>query len=188
MRLALALVITLLASPLLAKTTLRISTLYPDGTAVVNALKAAGSEIEQQTAGRVRLRIFPGGSMGDDNAVQRKISVGQLDGTLAQGGAFARFYRDSQILNLPLAFRSYEEVDFVREHLDEKLVAGFAENGWTVFGPVDGGFAYLMSRNTVASVDDLRRQKLWMPANDTGSEKAAKVFGVSPIVLSIGAF
>ena len=166
--------------------TLRISTLYPEGTSVVSALRAASDEIEKQTEGRVSLRIFPGGVMGDDRAVQRKISIGQLHGALAQGGAFSRFYRDSQILNLPIAFRSYDEVDHVRKTLDPVIRRGFRENGWVVFGPVDGGFAYVMSQNKVDSVDALRQQKLWLPANDSGSEKAARVFGVSPIMLSVG--
>src|SRR5699024_5344967 len=64
---------------------------------------------------------------------------------------------------------------------------GFKENGWTVFGPVDGGFAYFMTKEPVATVADLRRQKVWMPANDSGSAEAAKEFGVSPVVLSISA-
>jgi TRAP-type transport system periplasmic protein len=178
--------IALFVPALASAMTLRISTLYPEGTAVVSALRAASDEIEKQTAGRVSLRIFPGGVMGDDRAVQRKISIGQLHGALAQGGAFSRFYRDSQILNLPIAFRSYEEVDYVRKELDPAIRQGFRDNGWVVFGPVDGGFAYVMSQKKVDSVDALRQQKLWLPANDTGSEKAARVFGVSPIMLSVG--
>lgn len=179
--------LTLLILPMMASAvTLRIATLYPDGTTVVSALRAASDEIEKQTEGRVSLRIFPGGVMGDDGAVQRKISIGQLHGALAQSGAFTRFYRDSQILNLPIAFRSYEEVDHVRQALDPIIRQGFDDNGWQMFGPVDGGFGYVMSRREVDSVDALRQQKLWMPANDSGSAKAARVFGVSPIMLSIG--
>jgi TRAP-type transport system periplasmic protein len=180
--LLLALCLPVMASAM----TLRISTLYPEGTSVVTALRAASDDIEKRTEGRVKLRIFPGGVMGDDRAVQRKITIGQLHGALAQGGAFSRFYRDSQILNLPIAFRSYDEVDHVRRELDPAIRQGFRDNGWVVFGPVDGGFAYIMSQRPVATVDALRRQKIWLPANDTGSEKAARVFGVSPIMLSVG--
>lgn len=177
----------ILSLPVLASAaTLRIATLYPDGTTVVSALRAASDDIEKQTEGRVSLRIFPGGVMGDDRAVQRKISIGQLHGALAQSGAFSRFYRDSQILNMPIAFRSYEEVDHVRQVLDPVIRQGFQDNGWSMFGPVDGGFGYVMSQDKVDSVEALREQKLWLPANDSGSAKAAKVFGVSPIMLSIG--
>ncbi len=170
----------------LAATELRIATQYPDGTSTVTELRKAGERISEATEGRVSLRIHPGGTMGDDRSVHRRIRVGQLHGAMAQLGAFARDYKDSQVLNVPLAFRSLDEVDHVRAELDEEIRAGFRENGWQVFGPVDGGFAYLMSRDPVASVKDLREQDIWLPANDPASEKAAKAFEISPVVLDVG--
>jgi len=166
---------------------IKISTMYPDGTAAVKSLKEAGEKIKQETDGRVSLRIYAGGVMGDDAAVERRIRIGQLHGTLAQGGAFVKHNRDSQVLNLPLLFRDAEEVAHVRKTIDPVLREGFKENGWTMFGPVDGGFAYFMTKEPVATVADLRRQKVWMPANDSGSAEAAREFGVSPVVLSISA-
>jgi TRAP-type C4-dicarboxylate transport system substrate-binding protein len=165
--------------------TLRISTLYPDGTSAVTALQQAGKDIARKTDSRVQLHIYAGGVMGDDKAVQRKIRIGQLQGTLAQGGAFARYYRDSQVYNLPLVFRSYDEVNYVRHQLDPVLVKGFEENGWVTFGFVDGGFAYLMTQNPVASVTQLQQQKVWLPSADAGSAAAAKVYGLSPVLLPI---
>ena len=164
---------------------LKIATQYPDGTSTIKALRDAGEQIGEATDGRVSLRIYPGGTMGDDRSVHRRIRVGQLHGGLAQLGAFAREYRDSQVLNLPLVFRDYGEVDHVREELDSEIRQGFRENGWHIFGPVDGGFAYIMSQEPVTSVDDFRERDLWLPANDPASEKAARVFGLSPVVLDV---
>lgn len=173
--------------PLVASaTTLKISTLYPDGTTIVTGLKEAGKEIADKTEGRVKLKVYPGGVMGDDRAVQRKIRIGQLHGQVAQGGAFASAYKDSQILNVPLAFNNYDEVDAVRAELDPVIQQGLEEGGWVSFGLIDGGFAYVMSENPVKSLSDLRNQKLWLPANDEGSAKAAKAFELSPIMLNIG--
>ncbi|WP_421705789.1 TRAP transporter substrate-binding protein DctP [Alloalcanivorax xenomutans] len=173
--------------PVLAlATTFKISTLYPDGTSVVRALKKAGATIEERTEGRVALKIYPGGVMGDDRAVQRKIRIGQLHGQMAQGGAFADAYPDGQILNVPLTFNDYGEVDAVREELDPVILKGLEDNGWISFGLVDGGFAYIMSTQPVASLADLQARKLWLPASDSASAKAAKTLGLSPIVLNIG--
>lgn len=184
-----ALVTLIALFPLVASaaTILKISTLYPDGTAVVKALKSASETIERKTEGRVSLKVYPGGVMGDDRAVQRKIRIGQLDGQMAQGGAFARIWPDSQILNVPLTFNDYHEVDAVRAELDPLIEKGLEQHGWVTFGLVDGGFAYIMSVNPVRSVQDLREQKLWLPAADIASAEAAKSLGLSPIVLNIGA-
>ncbi len=168
-----------------APTVLKISTLYPEG-AVVARLKQAGTEIEQKTGGEVKLKFYPGGVQGDDATVLRKIRTGQLHGALTQAGAMAPFYKDIQVYNVPLAFRSYAEVDYVRSKMDAKLMAGLEKSGWTSFGIVDGGFANVMSNAPVATVEDLRKQKLWVPANDPASEQAAKSWGISPIVLPYG--
>lgn len=180
------LLVSLLLPSLAMAMTLKISTLYPEGTTVVAQLKSASDAIAAGTDGRVKLKVYPGGVMGDDKAVQRKISIGQLHGALTQAGAFARFYKDSQVLNVPLAFRSYDEVDHVRAVLDPEIKAGFEAAGWVTFGGVDGGFAYVMSDKPVASVEQLQEQKLWLPANDPASAMGAKVFGLSPIMLNIG--
>lgn len=183
---AFALLICLLPLAANAATVLKISTLYPDGTAVVKGIKDAGAEIEKRTEGRVKLKVYPGGVMGDDRAVQRKIRIGQLHGAIAQGGAFARYYKDSQVYNAPLAFNNYEEVDYVRERLDPVIQQGFEDNGWATFGFIDGGFAYIMSNAPVKTVQDLRQQKIWLPANDPLSAELAEVLDISPIMLNIG--
>lgn len=167
-------------------TTFKLSTAYPDGTAAVNELKAAAKAIRTQTEDRVKFKIYAGGVQGDDNTVFRKIRTGQLHGALVQGGAVARFYKDSQVYNAPLAFRSYDEVDYVRERMDKGIAQGLDQAGWVSFGLIDGGFAYTMTNNPVNNVDDLRKQKLWLPANDPASEKASEAFDLSPIVLNIG--
>lgn len=166
--------------------TFKISTLYPDGTAVVNRIKQAGEEIDRRTGGAVKLKIYAGGVQGDDATVMRKIRTGQLHGALAQAGAMANYYKDIQVYNAPLAFRSFDEVDYVRAKMDPELAAGLEKAGWVSFGFIDGGFAYVLSNAAVPTVDDLRKQKLWVPANDPASEQAAKSWGLSPIVLPIG--
>lgn len=163
----------------------KISTIYPEG-AVVARLKQAGADIEKRTGGAVKLKIYAGGVQGDDATVMRKIRTGQLHGALTQAGAMAPFLKDIQIYNVPLAFRSEAEVEYVRSRMDQPLLAALENTGWVSFGLVDGGFANVMSNAPVATVDDLRKQKLWVPANDPASEQAARSWGISPIVLPYG--
>ena len=63
--------------------------------------------------------------MGDGVSVQRKIRIGQLHGTFIHSGALASSYPNSQALNAPLLFRSFEEVDAVREQFDDELNQGY---------------------------------------------------------------
>ena len=169
-----------------AAATLKISTAYPDGTTVLKEFRAAGKLIEKETEGRVKVKYYPGGVMGDDRAVARKIRIGQLSGAIVTTGTLASSYKDSQIYNAPMLFQSFDEVDYVRERLDQQIQQGYEKGGWKTFGLMEGGFAYVMSVNPINNLDDLKKQKFWIPANDPISEKISKAVGLSPIVLNYG--
>jgi len=165
---------------------LKISTAYPDGTYVVKTLKAAGKEIEEKTEGRIKLKFYPGGVQGDNKTVLKKIKRGILQGALVEGGALAGDYKDSQVYNAPMVFKSFDEVDYVRSKMDSHIIKGFDKAGWKVFGLIDSGFAYAMTNHKVKTIQELNEQKLWLPANDPLSEKVAGALGLSPIFLGIG--
>lgn len=166
--------------------TFKIATEYPDGTAVLNELRAAGKLIESQTQGRVTFKFYPGGVMGDALAVKRKVRIGQLHGAFIHSGALAIEFPDSQVLNAPLLFRDFLEVDAVRAKFDAEFNQGFIDSGWQTFGLIEGGFAYAMTNTPAVSLAELRQQKLWLPANDPLSAKLAKAFDMKPISLNIG--
>jgi TRAP-type C4-dicarboxylate transport system substrate-binding protein len=145
---------------------LKIATFAPDGTQWMQELRKGGEEIEKRTEGRVIIKLYPGGSMGSDRVVLRKIRAGQLQGGALTGGALAEINPDGQIYSLPLLFRSYDELDYVRARMDKKIAQGLEERGFVTFGFTDGGFAYLMSNAKVQHVDDLKNQKIWVPEGD----------------------
>jgi TRAP-type C4-dicarboxylate transport system substrate-binding protein len=148
-------------------------------------LRAAGEEIEAGTDGRVTFKFYPGGVMGDDQAVLRKIRAGQLNGAVLTAGGLTQTYGDIQLYNLPMAFDSLEEVDYVRSKMDADLFEGLRDKGYVGFGFAEVGFAYAMSKAQVRTLDEIRAQKVWVPEGDPGSELAVSAFGVSPIPLSI---
>jgi len=100
-------------------------------------------------------------------------------------GGLIQHYSDIQLYNMPMVFESLEEVDFVRSRLDPMLVSGLADEGYISFGLAEVGFAYAMSKQPVASVAEVRAQKVWVPDGDEGSARALRAFGVTPIPLSI---
>ena len=53
--------------------TFKIATLSPDGSYWMTTMKAAAKEIAEQTENRVKFRFYPGGVMGNDKAVLKKI-------------------------------------------------------------------------------------------------------------------
>ncbi len=164
---------------------LKIATLAPEGAAWMVKMRAAAAEIEQRTAGRVSFRFYPGGVMGTDATVLRKMRIGQLHGGALSSGALDAVYPDNQLYGLPLLFRSHHEVDAVRAKLDPLLMRGLEDKGFISFGYAGGGFAYLMSKEPVRSVPDLKQVKVWTPQGDEVSRTAFDRLGIKPIPLAL---
>ena len=168
-----------------AQTTLKIATIAPDGTSWMNAMRAGAEEIAARTDGRLKLRFYPGGIMGSDQAVLKKIRIGQLHGGALTAGSVAEIYQDAQIYSLPLLFRDYDEVDFVRARTDPALVRGLEDKGFKVLALSEGGFAYLMSDIPIRRVEDLEGQKPWLPQGDLITDAIYDTVGISPVTLPI---
>ena len=164
--------------------TFKVATLSPDGSFWMKTMREAGKEIEAATDSRVKFKWYPGGVMGDDKAVLRKMRVGQLQGAALAMGELVSFYPDSQAYGLPFLFRNYDEVDYVRSQLDASLLAGFSEGGIEVLGIAEGGFGYFLTAEPVRVPADLQQQKVWVPQNDVVSARLAQSIGVTPIPLT----
>ncbi len=178
--------IMMMFSPLgVEAATYKIATISPDGLGWMKKLRAGAREIETRTDGRVKFKIYPGGVQGDDATVLRKMRIGQLHGGVVAAGSLTRFYPDLQVYNLPLQFRDTDEVEYVREEMDQMIVDGLGNAGIVSFHLTETGFAYLLSQEPVTEVDDLKDLKAWIPDGDPIAAELVKAFGVSPIPLNM---
>lgn len=183
-RIVIALAAAVLAAPAGAQT-LKIATLAPEGSQWVADMRAGAKEIKERTDGRVQLKLYAGGVMGNDNKVLRKIRIGQLHGAYFTATSLQEQYPDLNIYGLPFVYNSEEEVAHVRQQVDPILKAGLADIGYESFGFSGGGFARIMSQTPVTSLEDLDRQKVWVPEGDNISYRAMEAMGLSPVTLPV---
>jgi len=165
--------------------TLKIATLSPEGSMWMEKMRQGATEVTTETQNRVKFKFYPGGVMGNDKAVLRKIRIGQLQGGAVVGGSLSSFFPANQIYAQPMKFTNLDEVDYIRHHMDSFIIDGLDKAGFVTFGLTGGGFAYIMSKKPIETVQDLRKRKVWIPDNDKLSQDAVAAFGVSPIPLPI---
>lgn len=162
---------------------LKIATLAPGTGAWIDNFKKAIKEVEERTSGRVTVKIYPGGVMGDDNTVFRKIQIGQLDGASFTAGGISVFYPDFQVLSIPLLFRNFEEIDYVRQTIDPIIMKNLEAKGFIPLFILDTGFAYLLSGKPIENITDLKGLKIWIPEGDPIGRTVFEMAGVPPIPL-----
>ena len=163
----------------------KIGSLAPEGSVWVLRFHQFAKEVEEKTGGEVGFRVYSGGIMGDDQAMYRKMRIGQL-----QGGGFtmtgiAQVVPDFRIMALPFLFTSYQEVDAVTKGLLPLFRQQFAEQGMELIAMTEVGFIYTMSTMPIVSVKDLQQATCWTPAGDPVSAAYLAHLGITPIQLSI---
>jgi TRAP-type C4-dicarboxylate transport system substrate-binding protein len=173
-----------IVSPTFAKR-IKIATISPDGTTWMNEMRAGAKEIKEKTEGRVVFKFYPGGVMGSDESVLRKIRINQLQGGAVTASSMVSIYPDMSIYGLPYLFSSLDEVDYVRSKLDAELIANLEEKGFVTFGLAEGGFAYMMSDKALHSVADVREQKVWIPSSSKIGEAVFNSADISPVPLPL---
>ena len=178
-------VFTLLFSSGVAAKTLKFATLAPAGTTWMDEITAGADRVEQRTSGRVKLKFYPGGVMGNDQSVLRKIKIGQLHGGAFPQSGLAQVNTNAQALGLPMMFRSLEEVDYVRERLDPVIKREMESSGFVLLGVSGGGFARILSKQPMQDLEALRASKIWIPEGDQVGLTAFRSLGITPILLPI---
>ncbi len=165
---------------------LKLATLAPDGSSWMNELRAAAGEVERETEGRVRVRFYPGGVMGDAATVMRRMRVGQL-----QGGAFAMsdlasVSAETQLYGQPFLFHDEEEFLAVREAFDPLILEALSAGGLVAPAISAGGFAYLFSRHPIPEPDRTGTDfRVWVTPGDLPARRVLEAAGVSPVPLSL---
>ena len=178
-------ILTLTFSLPLQAATLKIATVTPEGSQWMEDMRASAKEINERTEGRVKIKYYGGGVMGNDQKVLSRIRLRSLQGGAFTPSALVSQYPDLNLYGLPMVFDSEEEAAYARGKLDERLSRGLEEAGWVNFGFAAGGFAILMSNTPIEKFDDLRGKKVWIPEGDQISRRSMEALSLTPVSLPL---
>lgn len=174
-----------IASSPVRATELKLASVLPENSQWMRQMRAAVAVIQSETEGRVALKLYGGGVMGNEKKVLRKIRIGQLQGGAFTANGIAEIYPDIVVYGLPMVFESQDEVDYVRRHMDQELMRGLERAGFVSFGFAGGGFARIFANKPITRVADLRGQKVWVPDGDRVTYAAMESLQLSPVVLPV---
>ena len=172
---------TALAQP---AATVKMGTLAPDGSSWHQILKAMGEKWSQAPGGGVALRIYPGGVLGDEPDLVRKMRVGQIHAAALTSVGLSAIDPAVAALQIPMMFSSYDELDRVREKVRPDLEKRMAERGFVVLNWGDAGWVMFFAKEPFVRPDDLKKMKLFVWAGDNTAVDTWKAAGFSPVPLA----
>ena len=164
---------------------IKLATVAPKDSTWHEFLQDLDDKWREASGGTVRLRIFAG-TLGDEDDIMRRIRIGQLDAATVTSAGLSTVHAAAKAFHIPLAFASYEELDYVQSRIAKTLEATLKEKGIIVLSWGDAGWVHFFTKSPVQHPDDLRKQKLfvWAAGDATEVEELWKKMGFKPVPLS----
>jgi TRAP-type C4-dicarboxylate transport system substrate-binding protein len=163
---------------------LKVATLAPRGSVWFKELAQVASEWKLGSRSRAEMVIFWGGTLGDEEAVVRKIRLGQLQGAWLTAIGLARIDASFNALNMPLFYASTDELFCVVDKLMPALAERAEPRGFVVLSPGYAGWVQMFTTHPTGSVDELKRLKIWTSVGDDRMVRWYKDNGFRPVPLS----
>lgn len=178
---------TLAAAPGAAhaeKVTIKLGTLAPEGTEWHTTLLRMGQRWAEASGKTVELKVFPGGVVGDEGDMVRKIRIGQLHAASITGLGLGQINRATVALQVPMLMQSWEELDYVRDKLSPELEKELADAGYVVLHWADAGWVHFFSNVPAVTPADFKKLKLFVWSGDPASEDAWRTAKFNPVPLA----
>lgn len=118
--------------------------------------------LSEKSGGKLKVRLFPGGTLGGDVQTVSALQGGTLDITVLNSGILAAQAPDYAMLDFPFLFNSVEEAHAVIDGpVGEKLSAQLDSKGLVGLGYWDLGFRHLTnSKRAVTKLEDMQGLKV----------------------------
>ncbi len=186
-RIALAAVFTLLvcATAVAETVVVKFASVAPKGTTWDLSIRDIDEKWRAASGGTVRMRIFAG-TLGDESDIMRRMRIGQIDAALVTMAALSTIDPDLNGMNIPMAFASDEELDYVWRRMMPRWEARLRDKGYIVLNWGTAGWVRFFTKAPVERIDDLRALKLfiWTTGEVLMHETLWKRMGFQPVPLS----
>ena len=151
-----------LAAPAFAQTVLKFShTDQPGGARQAAALLFAKS-VENYTAGRVKVQVFPAGQLATDPKAVEQLQLGGLDFTVTGTGTYATHIPTLNLMLMPYlvetydqGWRLYDSSPWLKKQFEQGPSKGFR-----ILAIWEAGFRSMSTKGPLNSPEDAKGKKL----------------------------
>ena len=172
------------ASALASDKPLRIGTLAPKNSLYHRQLLEIGEAWRQAQGGNAKYVVFPDGSQGGEAELARRMRIGQLQGALLSIVGLSVIEPSINALqSIPLLFKTWEEVDYVREKMRASMEKKFLDKGFVVLAWGDAGWVRFFSKDALMRPDDFKKMKFFSFAGESEQQEIMKSLGFTPVPL-----
>jgi TRAP-type C4-dicarboxylate transport system substrate-binding protein len=167
-----------------ADITLRVGTLAPKNSLYHRQLMEIGEAWRTAQGGASKYVVYPDGSQGGEAEMARRLRIGQLQSALMSVVGLREIEPSITALqSLPLLFKSWEELDYVREKMRPAMEKKFLDKGFVVLAWGDAGWVRFFSKDAAVRADDYKHMKFFSWGAEKEQQSIMKSLGYTPVPL-----
>jgi len=168
-----------------AATVIKVSLVTPEGSTWTKSLHKLTKAVSQRTSGEITFKVYAGGISGDETDVLRKMRANRIHASGFSGVGLGILLPKVRILEAPLLYLNYDQVDHVKEKLFDEFAADFENKGFVLLGFAEAGFVYLFSSVKMSGPEGFDPLKMWVWKGDPVAKTSLEAFGIKTFPLHV---
>ena len=162
----------------------KLGTLAPNGSSWHNILKEMGEKWAEASGGKVKLKIYAGGTQGGEGDMVRKMSVGHLQAAAITNVGMHDVVKEPQALSAPGVITSEAEFAAVFPKVEPQLDRMLQAKGYVPLHWSQVGFIRIFCTKPYRTPAEMADAKMFAWDGDPASVDAFKAAGFRPVVIS----
>jgi TRAP-type C4-dicarboxylate transport system substrate-binding protein len=176
----------ILMTTLVFSQTIKMGSLAPVSSPWHETILMLGEDWAEISDGKIKLKLYAGGILGDEADMVRKMRIGQLHAAALTIEGLMYIIPEMDVLRMPMLIQTDAELNHVRDKLSDHFRDLLEERGFILLSWSDAGWAHLFTNAPVIYPEDLNKtnqivfiwaggsgKKGWMDAGYNAVEVAA---------------
>ncbi|QCR35039.1 TRAP transporter substrate-binding protein [Nissabacter sp. SGAir0207] len=144
--------------------TIKAADVHPQGYPNVVAVQHMGEKLEKATDGRLEIKTFPGGVLGDEKQMIEQAQIGAIDIIRVSMAPVAAILPEIEVFTLPYVFR---DEDHLHKVLDSQIgqeignkITNDPKSRLVFLGWMDSGTRNMITKTPLTKPEDLKGMKI----------------------------
>ena len=165
---------------------LKVAMVAPKGSIYHRVLQDIGEKWRAAEGGNSQFVIYTDSAQGPEAETVRRMRIGQLNASMVSIVGLSEIDESvSALQKIPLMFRTWDEVDYVRERLRPELERRLRAKGFVVLFWGEGGWVQFFSKAPHKMPEEYKAARIFSWAGDNAQVDLMKSLGYRPVVLEL---
>ncbi|ATA25556.1 C4-dicarboxylate ABC transporter [Brenneria goodwinii] len=165
---------------------IKASDVHPEGYPNVVAVQKMGEKLKAATNGRLEIKTFPGGVLGDEKQMIEQAQLGAIDMIRVSMTPVAAILPEIEVFTLPYIFRDEDHMHKVLDgQIGEEIghkITNNSKSRLVFLGWMDAGTRNLITKEPVVKPEDLKGMKIRVQASQVALA-TLKAMGANAIAM-----